>query len=747
MGCLNSLLPLYPDERKHQCLAHGDAVRCTGPDPTTAASSQEDLLEAGRTENTAPPFRTDGRLPTGSFGRLERPSSICQSCWEGLFLAHLGLLSERIRMTWKDKTVTGGYSYSSSWADLEYRANGGCLWCQLVWGTREDDDDSKSSGSLNIVVGTQACLTSNGSTPQGTQDLSVFVNGTLRFLGYVYAHTDDPAGAYIVARIRVLDVGSPRSLTLAKACLEECVHGHGRCIPPAANPRPLLPTRLIDCTDPGRPRLSSTDGARGTYVALSYVWGEAQPHSTTKSNISTYACGIDPQRLPSTIRDAINVTHALGIQYLWADTLCIIQDSSEDKQREIGRMRLIYRDAYFTIIAASAARVSEGFLQDRLPAPPAEYGVFSRDVTLPFVCPCSQSGPARDVPPQVGEVRISPIWRYPDPPQQPLAQYNPASEPISTRGWCMQEYLMSTRALLFASHTLQYRCQTATQNVGGAYHDSFYERRLPDVLFLADSSPVELRSEEWETVREAWREVLAEYTQRSISVPSDKLVAWGGIAEEFARVLRSEYLAGLWRDTLLADLLWSKRAGASVSRPVAYRAPSWSWAAVDGRIEAGAMDVRPRKGTNVAEVVQCEVTLQHAALPYGEVTAATLILRTPLIRCAWNLEEPNHLLRLPSVEEMRDRISSLDDEDEMDVERIGIGYLDSEDDNSIQGVWVAPIHWDDTLMAGLVLERMESQADPASGRTYRRIGMYNSHATAGPTGWVREVPLVEIEVL
>ncbi|KAI0350133.1 HET-domain-containing protein [Trametes cingulata] len=677
---------------------------------------------------------------------LARPPLVCKACWEAPFSAHLGLFMDPIRMSRKDQPATGGFSYSSSWADLESRAGAGCRWCQLISATREDDDDSKASCPLNIVVGTQAALRYQG-TPQGTQDLSVFVNGTLRFFGYVYTHADNPAGAHIVARDRILDVGSPHSLALAKKCLAECVQGHRRCVPPPVSPPPVLPTRLVDCTDPGHPRLVSTEGTRGTYVALSYVWGEAQPHSTTKANISAYTHGIDSACLPKTIRDAIAVTHALGIRFLWADTLCIIQDSSEDQQREIGRMRHIYRDAYLTIIAASAGRVSEGFLQDRSPAPPTEHGTFSRDITLPFICPCPGVS-ADNSPAQVGEVLISPIWTYPDPPDQPLAQYNPASEPISGRGWCMQEYLMSARALLFASHTLQYRCLTATQNVGGAYHDTFYERRLPDVLFLADSLPIKHGSKEWEVVRKAWQEVVADYTQRSISVSSDKLVACGGIAEEFARVLRSDYLAGLWRDTLLGDLLWSKRAGSDLPRPTTYRAPSWSWAAVDGRVEAGARDVRCHEGTAVASVIRCEVTLKHAVLPYGEVAAASLLLRTPLIRCAWNVEEPNYLLRLPSAEEIRSHTSSLSNEDEVDVERIGIGYLDSEDDKGVQDVWVAPIHWNDVLMAGLVLERVDSHTGSERGRkAYRRIGMYNTHAAAGPTAWVRELPLLEIEVV
>lgn len=55
----------------------------------------------------------------------------------------------------------------------------------------------------------------------------------------------------------------------------------------------------------------------------------------------------------------------------------------------------------------------------------------------------------------------------------------------------------------------------------------------------------------------AWYDVLSAYTQRSLTVPSDKLPALSGLASEFARHVGDEYVAGLWRNNLPQDLLWS----------------------------------------------------------------------------------------------------------------------------------------------------------------------------------------------
>ncbi|EIW53238.1 HET-domain-containing protein, partial [Trametes versicolor FP-101664 SS1] len=155
-------------------------------------------------------------------------------------------------------------------------------------------------------------------------------------------------------RSPILDVGSPRALALVKDHIDECVYGHERCIALSVFPDPFLPTRLIDCTDINHPRLVTTSGRRGKYLTLSYVWGGDQVHKTTTTNISTYSRRIDPFLLPATIRDAIYVTQTLGFQFLWIDSLCIIQDSDEDKLHELGHMHDIYRYAHLTIIAASA---------------------------------------------------------------------------------------------------------------------------------------------------------------------------------------------------------------------------------------------------------------------------------------------------------------------------------------------------------------------------------------------------------
>lgn len=59
--------------------------------------------------------------------------------------------------------------------------------------------------------------------------------------------------------------------------------------------------------------------------------------------------------LPATFRDAIAVTRSLGYQYLWIDSLCIIQDDRHDWGVEAEQMASIYKNGALTLAAAAAA--------------------------------------------------------------------------------------------------------------------------------------------------------------------------------------------------------------------------------------------------------------------------------------------------------------------------------------------------------------------------------------------------------
>lgn len=152
--------------------------------------------------------------------------------------------------------------------------------------------------------------------------------------------------------------------------MKECLESHEYC-PKATEAE--LPTRVLDVSYPdstGDTRLFHGGGVRAPYAALSYCWGVPQPVSTISVLLESYQKRIPLHSLPKTVQDAIFTTRQLGLQYLWVDSLCIVQDSTDDKAFEIANMGEIFRNATVTTLAASAKACDEGFLQDR---PPPQY--------------------------------------------------------------------------------------------------------------------------------------------------------------------------------------------------------------------------------------------------------------------------------------------------------------------------------------------------------------------------------------
>jgi Heterokaryon incompatibility protein (HET) len=142
--------------------------------------------------------------------------------------------------------------------------------------------------------------------------------------------------------------------------IEKCCNSHSRCQPWKGA---QLPTRVIDvgCSDGSEePRLYNSRGESGGYVALGHCWGGKLPLKTTTSNLNSHCRSIPLSNLPPTFRDAVLVTRAIGLQYLWIDALCIIQDSKDDWEAESLVMNDVYSAAHLVLVAVDGFDTSHG---------------------------------------------------------------------------------------------------------------------------------------------------------------------------------------------------------------------------------------------------------------------------------------------------------------------------------------------------------------------------------------------------
>ncbi|KAJ8489943.1 hypothetical protein ONZ51_g2648 [Trametes cubensis] len=554
-------------------------------------------------------------------------------------------------------------------------------------------------------------------------------------------------------RTLIPHVGWPYALALAKTAIEECIRDHPEC--QAVTPYPIgaapLPSRLVDCSDPNCFRIVEPGpgtGVSGPYIALSYVWGEKAPrYRTTKSNLSSYKVRIDGAILPQTIHDAIHVTRTLGVNFLWIDGLCIIQDSEGDKHHELERMRDVYRHAFLTIDAGSAASVSAGFLEDRQIHPQGA-------TVLPFVCPRLPGGRVdcltRDV--QVGMVYWVHLPRLGHCPMSYFTESDslcPSDGKPTThtaqRGWCLQERLLSTRSLIFTTQTLQLRCHSLTQNIGGAHHDDSNDvPRLPYAVFHPDQH-IARGSDERNNTHGRWLKIVEDYSFRKLSDPSDKLTAISALAEMFAPILGPDYVAGLWRRTLLEDLLWeSQSSGLASPDPgfsSGYRAPSWSWASIDGPVRFW----HNTTGVPIAEVVECTLLLRNKQLPFGPVVSGSLVFSASLLRCRrsgrYDIEVDADTASYPSLTLSRFTCTA---------------NFDYEDDDAVREIWIIPLMQVGIFyntMQGLVVtrEKVDAWGGAAAAESrdvFRRVAICSFGDFSVKSEWMGQgLPRVNIELV
>ena len=373
--------------------------------------------------------------------------------------------------------------------------------------------------------------------------------------------------------------GSPRNLLRAKSWLSDCVNLHSRCKShPSDNGN--LPNRILEITN-DRICLRETHGMNGEYAILSHCWGPRPIITTTTQNIQSRCQNIDFTDLSKTFQDAVTVTQSLGIKYLWIDSLCILQDQDSkaaraDWETESSKMGAYYACAKICIAASAASEGSVGCFFDRNPV-----------IVQPSPLPIRLSG--SNLPTMfLSQVDRVTIWmRMPE--LKTSDGFSPLANvpPLESRGWVVQEIIMSRRILKFGRYELEWVCESKHASEGHPdekpplyTHDKDCFDALKDLdSQISRFGPL--------TRHNVWYDIVEHYTKCELSYKSDILPAISGVATQYQKMTGDKYFAGLWKSDLARGLLWRTPYWNSVAKlrksslPVNYRAPSWSWSSID----------------------------------------------------------------------------------------------------------------------------------------------------------------------
>lgn len=302
----------------------------------------------------------------------------------------------------------------------------------------------------------------------------------------------------------------------------------------------------------------------------------------------------------------MDICRRTGTNYLWIDSLCIVQDSADDWKEESVKMGSIYQNAAFTIAATKSSDGNGGCYSSirasELPHSklvPGTYGVRVRPhhgISLPSRF----------------HARLS----------QTLKEW-----PLLSRAWVYQEMHLSRRVLHFCHGEVFWQCRQLTRglNSGEQSVDSGSSDAVPQAITAS---------------AQEWHGIVHNYSSLMLTYPSDRLPALSAIAEQTMQLRDPEdrYLAGLWEKTLLLDLQWF-RADTNAEEGGKYKGvrvvstgmPSWSWASVDVRVAWKNYDLLPGDIFGAVELVKVNCEANGPAI-LGNYHDTQLVFRGPLLR-------------------------------------------------------------------------------------------------------------------
>ncbi|UPX21242.1 uncharacterized protein EKO05_0011435 [Ascochyta rabiei] len=390
----------------------------------------------------------------------------------------------------------------------------------------------------------------------------------------------------------------------------------------------FLPTRLLDVgtsTSSDNIRLVVARDIQAAspqpYLALSHCWGASRPIRLEESFLDSWKKeGIPLYSLPTTFFDAVRITRQLGMRYLWIDSMCIIQDSHSDWKSEAALMADVYGNACCTLAALSSKNSSEGCrtvsnIQISLDSP---YVEVKAELYRSSRVRIFQKMPR--------------AWteEFEGRPSQSNAE---TESPLRTRAWVLQEKELSSCTIYFAKNQLLWEEKGRKATAQLPWAEIKLEAPSATSRMIRETALRQIVGVQ----QHPWYQLVEDYASRSLTYPSDKLVAFSGLAKAYSNNSKAQYLAGNWSTSLPAALLWQV-SDRSATRP-AYLAPSWSWASLMGSVTYDSLRLEPDHdsaqyehpediypGLKTLNVQNIQIVLEDEQKPYGDIIEGRITL-------------------------------------------------------------------------------------------------------------------------
>lgn len=248
----------------------------------------------------------------------------------------------------------------------------------------------------------------------------------------------------------------------------------------------------------------------------------------------------------------------------------------------------VYQNSLCNIAATGASNSDQGCFTNREPS---------------LVSPCTVESAWANTPRQTYYVVGSRFWAL------------LGAAPLNRRAWAVQERLLAPRVLHYGRDQLFWEyheldaCETFPRGLPFYLGGTCFKCLDPQIDGERRRRVGNEEPDPTLDVYHLWDKIVKTYTWGSLTKLEDKLIALSGLAKRVQEMLGVEYLAGLWKRILPSQLLWGvygNRQGNGLPsvRPATYRAPSWSWASLDGCVSWPSVS---RKGFMVT-IIEAHVT-------------------------------------------------------------------------------------------------------------------------------------------
>ncbi|KAL1848930.1 hypothetical protein Daus18300_013439 [Diaporthe australafricana] len=387
--------------------------------------------------------------------------------------------------------------------------------------------------------------------------------------------------------------GSKYTAEFVKRHLAQCQAKHEKCR--KARPEtPWYPTRLVEVLPECQGvRVIETSDSRpaGPYAALSHCWGKSNMLRLVKASLGPMKDHIALSELPRTFRHAVQFAQDIGINFVWIDSLCIIQDSPADWDKESRTMFSVYKNAECNIAATHSSNSDGGLFATR------DLAVLSSGSLVV----------ENNVPGLNGRRVCANPHRF----FKKSFDREIGGSPLVSRGWVFQERAISPRVVHFGSTQVFWDCNELLESdvVPGLRIDLSYCNDSMDLYSRLGSAvprhvalPVPRVIRTIDEALEAWETVATRYSSLAFTFMKDKSVAILGVADAMCDAFATApaeigaaignievhsspnlgYCAGMWLQDIQRQMTWAAYGKGQRRNP---HAPSWSWLSLDGYVE------------------------------------------------------------------------------------------------------------------------------------------------------------------